>query len=205
MKKTILALLASLTVAANASTVSLSNSPSGPAAFLPGNTTKVTNGSLVRVGMIGNLADPMGTFVEFGTSVIRNAGVGGSAVPGKVVGSVTATGAESTHDQFNNQTVYLWIYSTATASSTADQGIFATTRTFPANDVAGVGDDTTVLVGTEVLSVVNLPAEMYTAAQILPGDAVDSKHFVLGAFIPEPTTSSIFVLGALGLLLRRRR
>ena len=204
MKKTILALLACLTVSASATTVSLSNTIGGPAVFNSTNTAKVVNGSLVRIGSISNLADAAASFVEFGTNTIKSIGIGANARPGKLVGSVTSTAPESgnAHTAFNGQTVYVWIYNAAAAAGSTEQGIFATTRVFPNHDPAGVGDDLTIDVANEILTTV--PLAGFTPALIVPGDATDSKHFVLGA-VPEPATTSILGLSMIGLLLRRRR
>src|SRR6186997_101869 len=120
-----------------ASSVTLSSNPTGPAVFDSTNTFKVPNGSLVRVGMILNTTDPAGSFVEFGTGVVRSAGIGATAMPGKITGSVTPSGAESTHGVFNNRTIYLWVYNTPAQAGATEQGIFGTSRVFPVSDMAG--------------------------------------------------------------------
>jgi hypothetical protein len=163
----------------HATSVAFSSSRSGPGVFNNTNTAKVANGSLIRVGMINNSADPAGSFVEFGTLAVNNGGGGPNIVPGKVNGSVTQSGDDSTHNLFNNKTVCLWIYNTPTPGTAAQYGIFRTSRVFPVNNPDNVDDFITVESATEIVEAVAIPGQ--GAAQILPGDAVDSKHFVLGS------------------------
>ena len=174
-------------VRVQASSVTLSSSPTGPAVFDSTNTFKVANGSLVRVGMILNTADPAGSFVEFGTGMVRTAGIGSGARPGKITGSVIPSGAESTHGAFNNRPVYLWIYNSPGEAGATEQGIFGTSRVFPANDLVGFEDSLTITSNTEILT--THPISGFVTAQILPGDAEDSKHFVLGGSIAPPADS----------------
>gem|GEM_PF-2517846 len=191
---------------ARGSLVTLSSNSNGPAVFDSTNTLKVPNGSLVRVGTILNPADPAGSFVEFGTAAVRNAGFGTSARPGKITGSVTASGPESTHDAFNNRTIYLWVYNTPSQADATEQGIFGTSVVFPANDIAGAGDSIVVLSGTEIVTTLRLPG--FTTAQILAGDENDSMHFVLGVLIPPVVltaeASAPSIDGSPRLLLRAK-
>jgi hypothetical protein len=192
-----------------ATTLSLSSTKWGPGVFQPGGTTLVANGSLIRVGIVTVLSDPAGSFVEFGTGMVRSAGVGATANPGKVVGSVALTESESEHDKFNNERVYLWVYnSTGSATATA-QGIFSTEARFPENDGPfGLSDYFWLYSGTEITGTVAMAG--WEEAQILPGDAVNSLRLVLGAVdlggtVPEVGVSGLVVLGGMGMGLMRRR
>jgi hypothetical protein len=198
-----------LPISAVATTVSLSNTIWGPAVFQPGGTTLVANGSKIRVGMITDLTDPVGSFVEMGVGQVRSVGLGVTARPGKVVGSVVLTESEVEHDKFNNARVYLWVYNSVGSATATAQGIFATGARFPVNDgLTGFGDYLIVSATTEITGTVAV-AE-WEEAQILPGDAVNSLRLVLGAAdvggaVPEVGVSGLVVLGGMGMGLRRRR
>src|SRR5688500_2443547 len=83
MKKLTLALaLIVLAPALQASTVTLSSQAVGPSVFAF-NGTLVPNGSLIRVGTLTTPGD-FNSFVEFGTSTVKNAGIGVSARGSKI-------------------------------------------------------------------------------------------------------------------------
>ena len=209
MKTILLIACLGLPVSLRATTVSLSNTIWGPAVFQPGGTTLVSNGSLIRVGTITNLADPVGSFVEMGVGQVRSVGGGLTARPGKVVGSVVLTQPETEHDRFNNARVYLWVYNSVGSATATAQGIFSTEARFPVNDGPnGFGDYLFVSVTTEITGTVAMAG--WDEAQILPGDAVNSLRLVLGAAdmggtVPEVGVSGLVVLGGMGMGWRRRR
>ena len=189
--------------------MSLSNTIWGPAVFQPGGTTLVSNGSLIRVGTITNLADPVGSFVEMGVGQVRSVGGGLTARPGKVVGSVVLTESETEHDRFNNARVYLWVYNSVGSATATAQGIFSTEARFPVNDGPfGLSDYFWVYSGDEITGTVAMAG--WDQAQILPGDAVNSLRLVLGSAdmggaVPEVGVSGLMVLGGMGMGWRRRR
>jgi hypothetical protein len=199
MKKILLIASLSMPFAVQASTVSLSTSRTGAAAFLADGTTLAGTGNLIRVGMISNLADPVGSFVEFGTGATRTI----ITATSKITGSVTSPLAESQHTQFDNKTLYIWVYNSPNALTASQQGIFASNKAFPVNDVAGVGDDVLVTSATDFVGVVEIPG--WVPAQIVTGDAANNPKFVLGGVIPEPTSTTLSGLVALGFLARRKR
>ncbi len=209
MKSFLLLACLALPVSVGATTVSLSSLPSGPGVFQPGGTTLVANGSMIRVGMITDLADPFGSFVEIGTGQVRTAGVGALARPGKLVGSVVLTESEAEHDKFNNARVYLWVYNSVGSATATAQGIFSTEARFPVNDgLTGFGDYLIVSSTTQITGTVAMAG--WDEAQILPGDSVNSLRLVLGAedlggTVPEVGVSGLVVLGGMGMGLRRRR
>lgn len=214
MKKLLISISILLSaVALKASTVTLSSTATGPSVFLPDATSLVPNGSLVLVGTL-TTANDFTTFVEFGTSTIKNAGVGGSARPSKLTGSVS-NASEADDAVFNNSPVYVWIFSTNTLPATAaerqalPQGLFLSeTFNFPVNDTAGVGDAVTPT-ATSFLTAVNLPFQTQQATVNMAGDNgtgnATGGRFVLGMAIPEPSTSLFAVAGAVLALVRRRR
>ncbi len=206
MKKAFFSALAILTInqSAHSTTMSLAagTAPSF-GVFESTNTSLVANGSLIRTGYLATANDPT-SFVEFGTGQVRTVGIGVNARPGRIAGSVTPTLAdESLHNSFNNKTIYLWVYSTAGANLTADQGLFATNKAFPQNDTQGVGDDVTVISNTDIVGVLAAPG--FSAPQILAqaGDANSPTHFVLGS-VPEPS-STLFLSALFGAFIYRRR
>jgi len=203
MKPLLLIACLAFPVSLRATTVSLSNTIWGPAVFQPGGTTLVSNGSLIRVGMITDLTDPVGSFVEMGVGQVRSVGFGLTARPGKVVGSVALTESEAEHDKFNNARVYFWLHNSAGSATATAQGIFATEARFPVNDgLTGFSDYLIISVTTEITGTVAIPG--WDEAQILPGDAVNSMRLVLGA-VPEVGVSGLMVLGGMGMGWRRRR
>ena len=209
MKSLLLTACLAMPFSLKATTLSLSSTKWGPGVFQPGGTTLVANGSLIRVGTVTDLSDPAGSFVEFGTGMVRSAGVGASANPGKVVGSVAHTESETEHDKFNNARVYLWVYNSVGSATATAQGIFSTEARFPVNDGPfGLSDYFWVYSGDEITGTVAMAG--WDQAQILPGDAVNSLRLVLGSAdmggaVPEVGVSGLVVLGGMGMGWRRRR
>jgi len=202
MKKILLIATLTMPLSLKATTVSLSSTSAGPGVFQTDATTLVPNGSVIRIGTITNLANPIGSFVEFGTGAVRSVGVGGSARPGKVAGSVTATEPETAHDKFNGAAVYVWLYNGTSPLTSSAQGLFSTTAVFPANDgPLGLNDSLTLASGTQITGTVAIPG--WGTAAILPGDATNSLKFVLA--VPEPTTTTFSGLVALAFMARRKR
>jgi len=199
MKKLILLAAALLPIAAQASTVSLSTTRTGAGLFLSGGTTVAGTGMLIRVGTISNLADPVGTFVEFGAGSTRTI----VSTTSKITGSVTAALPEANHDQFNGKAIYIWAYNSATALTASQQAIFASTKLFPTNDVNGVGDDVTVVSASDFTGAVEIPG--WNPGSIVAGDATHTPKFVLGTVVPEPTTTTFSGLAALAFIARRKR
>jgi hypothetical protein len=204
MKKVLLLTALMLPLTAGATTMSLSSPATGPGVFASDATTLVPNGSIIRIGTVSNVADPVASFVEFGTGSVRSVGIGATAKPGKVAGSVTPTESESAHDKFNNQKIFVWLYNGTSSLTSSQQGLFSTSVNFPLNDgPTGLNDNVTLVSATDITGVVSIPG--WIDAQILPGDANNSKKFVLGGVIPEPTSTTLSGLVALGFLARRTR
>lgn len=204
MKKLILSILATFTTWAGASTVSLSSSATGPTAYNNANTSIIANGSLIRIGRLSEPGNP-NSFVEFGTSTIKNGGIGPSARPGKVNGSIVNTGGETDDAPFNNANVFVWIYNNTTAALSSESGLFqAVGLQFPVDDPAGVGDALTITATSLTVYVPN--SAFPSQGRVDPtNDTNGNTRLVLaGVGIPEP--SSVGLLALLGLVsLRRRR
>jgi hypothetical protein len=199
MKKLILLAAALLPIAAQASTVSLSTTRFGAGLFLADGTTVAGTGMLIRVGTISNLADPVGSFVEFGAGATRTI----ISTTSKITGSVTSALPEADHTQFNGRSIYIWAYNSGTALTASQQAIFASTKAFPVNDVNGVGDDVTVFSAADFTGAVTIPG--WNPGSIVAGDAVHTPKFVLGTVVPEPTTTTFSGLAALAFIARRKR
>ena len=199
MKKLILLAAALLPLASQASTVSLSTGRTGAGLFLADGVTVAGTGMLIRVGMISDLADPVGTFVEFGAGATRTI----VTTTSKITGSVTSALPEANHTAFNGRSIYIWAYNSASSLTASQQAIFASTKVFPNNDVSGVGDDVTVVSATDFTSVVTIPG--WNPGSIVTGDATHNPKFVLGTVVPEPTTTTFSGLAALAFIARRKR
>jgi len=199
MKKLILLAAALLPLAAQASTVSLSTTRFGAGLFLADGTTVAGTGMLIRVGTLSHLADPIGSFVEFGAGATRTI----ISTPSKITGSVTSALPEADHTQFNGKSIYIWAYNSGTALTASQQAIFASTKAFPVNDVNGVGDDVTVFSAADFTGAVTIPG--WNPGSIVAGDAVHTPKFVLGTVVPEPTTTTFSGLAALAFIARRKR
>lgn len=199
MKKLILLAAALLPLASQASTVSLSTSRFGAGLFLADGTTLAGTGMLIRVGTISNLADPVGSFVDFGAGSTRTI----VSTTSKITGSVTSALPEANHDQFNGKAIYIWAYNSATALTASQQAIFASTKLFPTNDVNGVGDDVTVVSATDFTGAVTIPG--WNPGAIVAGGGDHTPRFVLGTVVPEPTTTTFSGLAALAFIARRKR
>lgn len=219
MKKTILALVLLASVPAlQATTVTISTAASGPSVFLPGGTTLVANGNLIRIGTL-EIPNVVTSFVEFGTSTVKSFGPGIAARPSKIGGAVTNNGGEAdpaaptdaNHDtQFNGDQVYIWIYNATTADPLAASGLFradVAPNLFPNNDgPAGLNDALTVL-ATSFLTAIPIPGHLQQASVDMTGDNgtgnATGGRFVLGA-VPEPSISML-AMGAVMVLGFRRR
>ncbi|HWB02460.1 MAG TPA: PEP-CTERM sorting domain-containing protein [Verrucomicrobiales bacterium] len=212
MKKLLLSLLAASASWVSASTVSLSSggstSPS-PTVFNNANSAVVANGSFVRVGML-TTAGNTDTFVEFGTSQIRNAGLGATARPGKLTGEVINNNLETDDAQFNAKDVYIWVYNAPTAGAATEWGVFKVVgQVFPTDDPGGFADTVTIL-GTNITEYVPLttkPAgwvEGRTDFSAAANDNAGNGRLILGAVIPEPSSMGLLALAGLALARRRR-
>jgi len=209
MKKLLLSILVATASCASASTLLLSSNAAGPTVFDTGNGTVVAAG-LIRVGMLTDPAN-VNSFVEYGTSTIKPAGLGAGQKQGKVTGSVTNV-TEADDAQFDNKDVYVWIYNAATAAASNQSGLFhAVGVKFVPDDPAGVGDQTTVF-ATALTEYVNTAAA-HPGVQWTEGkadfsaaatDAFGTGRLVLGGQIPESSSMGLLALAGLALARRRR-
>ena len=208
--KTFLAFLAislSMPSLSKASTVTLSSTSTGPSVVTSTAVNLVPNGSLIIVGTFIGGIETLANWREFGLSSVKSAGGGPSARASKVTGSVTNNNAEADDSQFNGLPVYIWIYNSTTISATADQGIFKSTFLFPNNDTSGTGDSVTP---TAVSFVGGIALEGFGTSEFRAGvnnltGSTTGGLFILGAAVPEVSTSSLMLMSILGLAAIRRR
>jgi hypothetical protein len=201
--KSIIFCLALLPLAANASNITLANSPVGPQ-VVTFSRVLIGNGNLVRIGTL-TVPGLASSFVEFGTSTTLSVGPGTSRVSGTAVN----TGGEADDAQFNAKDVYLWIYSTPTASATADQGLFRATAGTPAwvFPTDGGALDTVTLGVANINSALDIPGFTGAAVQAAgaEGNTLTNTALRLGTVaVPEPS-ASLLALVALGFITRRKR
>jgi len=208
-------ILASLVLAANsfaAVSINLSGNPnSGPQFFTgAGSSTVIPDGSLIRIGTFdaapsagAAFASYAGSFREFGRTTIGNAtnvNPGTGRVNRLAILGGAAPDSPDEDASFVGKTIYIWVYNSASASSdpSVAQGVFATSLTF--------ADQATAL-STSITGYINA---FGTAGDGGPAASVEKNannlatRFNLAA-VPEPTvTMSLGLLGALGLMRRRR-
>lgn len=158
--------------------ISFSSNYNGPAVFDSSNSSKVPNGSLVRVGYVENPVEPTSSFVEIGTSTIKNAGFGPQAIPGKLAGSVVLNwGAD--YPNFSGRQIYVWVGNSATWASASQQGLYRTNLTFPASS------DTNLIIEPAINFVASHAIPGLGTGTIVVGDATDLLHIVLASPLPE--------------------
>lgn len=190
-----------LTVAAQATTVTLSAGFAGP--FVENADGSRVNGGLTLLGHISD-ADMMtltptsdigaieAVFQEFGTRL--------TSATGGLAGSYTnVTGAA---DGFNGQQIYLWILNTDSKGTATEQGLYTVADAnaptagnawiYPVN-AGGVGDSTTI----QVSALIDGPK-----AGLPGGSAERNLRLVV---IPEPSGAMLAGLAGMALLFRRRR
>jgi hypothetical protein len=209
MKKLLLSILAATASWVSASTVSLSSTPNGPSVY-DAFSALVPNGGLIRVGYLATPNTPS-SFVEFGTSTVKNSGVGTSIRPSKVNGSVNNV-TEADDAAFNGKDVYVWIYNAATEGASTQSGLFhAVATVFPNDDPAGVGDTVSVL-ATSLTEYINDPKYnvaggvqgRFDAAAAANADGSGTGRLYLGGIVPEPSSMGLLALAGLALIRRRR-
>jgi len=217
MKKLILSLVLASTAVTDASTVTLSSASTAPSVYTFGGAL-VPNGSFVRVGFFTDPAN-LSTFVEFGTSILRNGGAGTGAKPSKLTGAVANSGpvgnVESDDAQFNGKDVYVWIYNATTADPNADNGIFKATvvgtavnTVFPTDDPT-VASDALTYQGLQFTQYINQPTGLVAQGRFDPqatanADGTGLGRIILGSAVPEPSAMGLLALAGLALARRRR-
>ena len=204
---TLLALLSLLPTVSRASAVTLSSTSAGPSVFASNAVNLVPNGSMIKVGTFLGGVETLANWREFGGSTVKAVGIGVNAKNSKVSGSVTNNNAEADDTQFNGLAVYIWIYNSATVSATADQAIFKSSFVFPTNDLGGTGDAVTPTATSftgGILAIEGFTTGLYVANVDNGTGNLTGGKFILGAAIPEISTSMMLV-SLLGLVAVRRR
>ena len=208
--KTIIAFCA-FAVSAQASTLAFATGGGrGHQFILSDGATRVTAGSLVRLGY---LATPgvMDSFVEYGRSTISNPS------PAIAIGGFLTTPVNNTTPADNTaaqgKQIYLWVYNAPTAGAATQHGLFTSstaTWVIPSTFTGGATESFNVTLGASTapaFSAVAASIGTFTTGVVGVGTGVDNTAGSIYrlAPIPEPTTS-MFALGIIGMgLIRRRR
>jgi hypothetical protein len=170
-------------------------------------TTAADPAARVRVGYVTSPGD-ISTFVEFATTTINN------PLTTQPIGGFinTATGNNSDVAGIRNQQVVIWVYGQG-----GQQGAFTSAAwTVPgslAPDVDASFDVTLGVASGEPVAVTTIPIPLFNNASYLApvnitvgtGSNASGASYILGAPIPEPSSSLTMLLVAGGLLARRRR
>lgn len=202
-------LLAAAQASFAALTLNIVGNPNSGSFFVTSNnTTRVADGSLVRIGTFETAPDPNSTFeqlaaqfTEFATTTI-----GHSAAAGANKGMINRTNIVDGPNQpgdsfFAGKQVYIWVYNSATADATADQGIF--TSTDAAWRFAASADDPPVSLST---SLINTAIGVgLTAPGINPAADGVAQNYRLAAVVPEVSSSALAMLGIALIGARRRK
>ena len=215
MNKTILslALLGTFTLASKAAFISFATGGArGHQFLLEGGVTRVVttaNNPIARV-RVGYVTTPgeISTFIEFATTTINN------PLTTQTIGGFvnTATGNNADVAGIRSRQVVLWVYGQG-----GQQGAFTSAAwTVPvglAPDVDASFDVTLGVASGQPIAVTTLgipdfrPANYLAPVTILVGATSNASgaSYVLGAPVPEPTTSITALLAVAGLVARRRR
>lgn len=199
MKKTVIALFAALSCLGSAATVSLGGAPTGRLAVaLPGTSTLLSgaNSFYITAGTYTSAPTDAATalsgfvpLVTVSSSVVTVGAVANGVNPSVLGGSFVGVGPAT----LNSAAVYFLVSDTATYSAATQVAVVrAATQLFP-NPVSGSGSVsvTSSLVGlTEVVGT--------------KVDAPTGFDYVQLVAVPEPSAALLGMLGALGLLRRRR-
>ena len=180
----------------------------------PDDASRLADGSLVRWGtMVGGVSAL--NFVQFATTTIVSVGTTSptNAIFGFLRTPITFGVVQPT---LANQQVYMWVYDTATALATSDQGLFTSTGwVIP----SAFSNDTTATYNLALGNTASIPGVVITtlsianvsAASVVTGDvaltaAPNSVGYIytLGNAVPEPSAALLGAVGVLGLLRRRR-
>lgn len=202
IKTTLLSVTAilGLVAAAQASIVTLSAGRTGPLVITSGGSP--VSGGLVRVGTLsgapaGNSIDDINAvFREFGTSVTSATGGLGASV------------SNPAGTPFDNQKIYVWVFSGADAASSAEHGVFSVVNaanpgsgnpwTFPMHTGTGT-DANTITLGALLTN---------GDSSVTPGIMFDSQtaggRLVLTP-VPEPSGALLAGLAGALIAFRRRR
>lgn len=169
------------------------------AQFVTSTGAALPNGSLVRIGTM-DTAVGLSSFVEWGTTSITTI----ASRPGRV-GLATVNGA-SDDAAFNNKPIYLWVYNSATASSTVDQAVFRADAATPAWTFPVDGATATVAISSQAIDFARSP-DGFTAPSIAGAgtSSTNVKVLTLGAVVPEPSGAILLGMVSLLGLVRRRR
>ena len=190
-----------LTVAAQATTVSLSAGFTGP--FVEDSDGVRVNGGLMLLGHIdaAGLAtiDPSSDIAAI-TAVFQEFGTANTNAQGSPASSFTNVTPAA--DGFNDKQIYLWILDTDSKATATEHGLYTVADpTAPATgnnwiypvNAGGVGDSTSI----SVAALIDGPAAG------LPGGS-EGRNLRL-MVIPEPSGAMLAGVAGLALLFRRRR
>jgi uncharacterized protein (TIGR03382 family) len=219
MKKHLLVTLLGLAVFASKSAaviaISLSGNPSTGPQFVvgPGTTTPVLDGRLIRIGTFetapaagATFDDFASSFQEFGRTTIGHTTAAAPVDQGRVnrsgvTGNTDPVQSPQPDTYFLGRTVYIWVYDSATESSSVAQGLFSTTQATFA-DALGA---TSTSVNQYYTAYGRFEGGTATSTTInTTTDPDQVTFFHLAVPIPEPATASLGLLALAGLMRRRR-
>lgn len=128
--------------------------------------------------------------------------ISAGGIPGRLGGSATDTNTGATKaDFFNNKGIYVWVFNSDNPATATEMGIFRAPAagvpwTFPTN-TGGLGDS--VSLSTASSTTINAIGGV--------GSTFGTSQLRTEAFgtVPEPSRMMLVALGAMGVVVRRRR
>ncbi len=212
----ILSLLAVSAISSHAASITfLTGGRSGHQFLLSDGSTRVTTGSVVRIGFLSTPGDTR-TFTEFATTTIANP-ITSQAIGGFIKDQTTQNGSTTGVAGMKSGPVVVWVI-----GQNGQQGMWTSTLwTAPAaltpesdssyDITLGIEPGAGATVAVTALTIDGYNPSRYSAPVTITvgtgGTAVNQNgaSFILATPVPEPTMSALGAVMGLGLMMRRRR
>lgn len=218
-KSTLLTAFAALAVASTsmgAVTINLSGNPNSGPQFFTGPGVVVPDGSLIRLGTFATapaanvgFAAAEAAFSEFARTTMGRDNITtptlGHPVRNNIAGSPDAVTSPQPDSFFIGKNVYVWVYGGTAQDPTANQGIYSTALVYADQPTALSTSTTSYLNAFGSFAPLGQAGQQNATVAIntalTPNEATS---FLLASLVPEPSSLTLGLFAALGLLRRRR-